>query len=1163
VLAAATWAFTAAAAGLYLLTRRRLLRSPGGSGLAATALVCALAVAGFALTQAGVHASWTGRPRLTDIDWAAYGIVFGAALAASQLLLRRARRRVDPLVLPVAAFLALLGLLNLYAWELRDANAYVSTEALPALRSSGLELGVIPNELDYERPREGRYATVLDDGWRRAVETAIRRYGEVRPAGAPTVRGLRLGDGVRRQLAALVLALLAAPLFLLVVERLPVRRLALDPRGPPVAGGALLALVAAALLTTRNGELPALLTVGGHTVTLYELLKLALVGVLAVALRRGARNRQAQVALAAAALALALLAWRDPGAGIALAAVAAVATTLVAGPRLRLGLVAAVVVAVAAAPAAVRGLDEHLPQTVRLRVGMWTDPWGAYERAAIENDVRRSLTRVASYRHASPPAARRPSAVGAPVPPVHRDANRIEQELRWRIAALERRRDAPQPLIPREDPADELLLLEAERLWAELGGFGRGARNGGLAALRIRLDYAIRRLQSDADRLRLALGEHPRRTEMAPAPDNFQLQRAVYALRRGGVLGTGLGRGRPEAVPGLTEDVPLAGLGEALGFAGVLVTALFVLLFAGRGVELALGRALPAAILAAGLGSVLGLQALISIGGMTGVLPFTGLSFPFVSRSGTGLVVNVLAVVLLAGVAATAPRPAARPRLGGAGLPVAFAIVLSTVGTAQLAGRTLTHGTPLQHLPSDDSPFLHARDQWTVPDYRAAPGPIVDREGRVLARTDALGAARSYPDGVAAFALGHTLLQLDLALRDELLRSGSRPLVGAPLRTTVDARVQKAVHAAIDRGAVEAGIADVDALRGAVVLLDVRDGGIVAIESRPSFSVAELSEPAAWARAEARERRAGFAYRYLNRAVAGYYPPGSIFKTVTAAAALERGLHELHSRDFDYREGPTGPRRADGLDQLGTLHQLPLHRAPPITDGNHPHLDHWVFDLEEAFAWSCNVAFAQIGLELGPADLVGFARRFGLERRLAVRGLGSSLSTLDNDARKPVSERFVARNASNLARTAFGQGEARVTPLQMALVPAAIANGGTLMRPRVLASERPRPLVDTGLSAATVADLRELMWASATYGWARTARVNPNNAAPGVAGKTGSAEWSETLDAAHAWFIGYFPAERPRLALAIVVERGGSGPTTAARIARWIFAADAVQEYAR
>lgn len=1208
VLTIANVGFVGAGALLYVLVRGRLLRRQVSPGRRVELLAClavgVLAVAGFGLAHVGMNADWTGRVVVSDFRWLVYGIVLAGALFEAHVMLCLQRSRADELILPVAAFLVSLGLVNVYVWETRDANAYVSTVALPALREYEVSLakdrslaatrrveiqyalGAIPNELSFET--DSRSATVLDGDWLRAYNGAVRRFERARardprPRADLPVRELQLDGKLRTQLVAAVIGFLSVPLVLLVLEvtrgrvgRL--RRTAL----PLYASTALLVgLVGAALATSRSRDVPALLEVGARSLTVIELLELGLVVVLALALAHGPRGRSVRLGLAAAGLAVMTMIWRDVGAGIALLAVTAMMLSLVVGRRWRRRLILAGVGAVCAIPILTPIFETHLPQTARVRIEMWSDPWGAFERAELRNDVAGSLDRIAQYRGR---AAETEHALGGASPPglgtpVAEDVRRLEGELRWRLRAGQSREGSEQPLVPGEDPVETLLLRDAESLWTDLGGYGSGSTSRtGRSALQARVEDAIERLRAGAEGL-----DGGRTGGGSAAPDNFQLQRSLYALRAGGALGVGLGRGRPEMIPGLTEDVPLASVGEALGVGGVLLVSLFVLLLAGRGVELSRRlRDRTLALLASGLSVLLVLQALVSLGGLTGLLPFTGLTFPFVSRSGTAVVASSLALALLMAVGTAPMRERATDARGGrraaallsgAGFPAAFVLVLAGLVLFQLTGRMVTSGPFLAALPGPGAAFLHASDQWDVPDYRTAPGPILDRKGRVLAETTTLRKGRVYPDVKVATGLGHTLLQLDLSFRDKLMNPQQPRRVGPALVTTIDADVQRAVGLALDHGAVAAGLPEARKLRGAAVLMDVRDGGLVALESRPTFSLAELSDPVAWAKAETRERRAGFPYRYLNRVVHGFYPPGSIFKTVTAAAALERGFHTLYSRDFDYRHGDTGRREADGIDHLGAWHELPLEDGQPITDGNHPHLDDWHLNLAEAFAWSCNVAFAELGLKLGAADLVSFARRFGFERPLVVSGLGSTMSTLDSAWNQPPAARFLAQGDWNLAQTAFGQGQAQVTPLQMLLVPAAIANGGKIMQPHVVAGwsshagsgrrTRPRLFMDTRLSDITIAEMRRMMRTSVTHGWASTARVNPNNARPGVAGKTGSAEWSDTeLDASHAWFIGYFPAERPRLALAVVVERGGAGPTVAARIARSIFAADAVQAYA-
>lgn len=402
--------------------------------------------------------------------------------------------------------------------------------------------------------------------------------------------------------------------------------------------------------------------------------------------------------------------------------------------------------------------------------------------------------------------------------------------------------------------------------------------------------------------------------------------------------------------------------------------------------------------------------------------------------------------------------------------------------------------------------------------------------------------------------------------------AGPSPPVGPSVVTTLDADIQRALDQAIDLGSEDAGLTSEFGLRGAAVVLDVHSGDIVASVSRPGFALSELTDQTEWAAAEAAERRDGFSYWRLNRVVSGYYPPGSAFKALTVLAALDSGEFSRRAPVFDYRSGEKGPRPADGVRQLGRWHEIRFEDGPPISCGNHPDLEDWRFDLESALAWSCNVAFAEIAVAVGAERLVELSRRLGFEREIEVAGMGQFRSTLDNDADKATGERFLAKRQSDLARTAFGQGQHLTTPLQMALLAAAIANGGKVMRPRLILGWRgmegplpdggePEVLHDASLRPAVAATIREIMQASVTYGWAQSAALNTDNAAPGVAGKTGSAEWSEDVDATHAWFIGYFPTERPQVALAVIVERGGAGPVVATRVAKHVFSSPALDRY--
>ncbi len=1258
-LAAANLAFLAASAGLYLVARRWMLRAqaPGrGLELRACALAALLTTAGFALAQVGVNYSLTGHARFASHKWLVFALTFSAALLAAHLLLRLQRSRVDQLLLPVAAFLTALGLINVYVWEVRDSNAYVSTVALPALREykasiagdrsmdarerrASLEsIGPVPNELDYERDEQNRsrdrFATVLDSHWLETyngfanhLQGWLRAHPDQRRG--PAIHEVRPYSALQKQLLVAAFCLLLVPALLFAAARLHLLSLRRRKETLWAGGFVLLAVTAALLLQSNESRLPALLRFGDQQIAVYDPLKLGLIVVLALAIGRvvtdrlAVRDRAVLFALSSAGVTVAVMLVGDFGSGVVLLGIVAFMVILVGGRKVRHWAIAYGTAAICIAPLAVSASGFPLPDTARSRLEMWADPWKTYQRRELTNAVAKSASKIVQRRLAIPQEPPRSpirrlfttqhvwetqtaERVKTIASLVRADVSHIEQELRWRLDAL--RTDTPNaaPFVPGPDPAEMRDLLEAEELWSDLGGRSsdtdskkemrllEAGVNDAIVQLRADTDRHIARLQKAAP----GPGSHVLEQQLArapPQPTNFQIQRSLFALRAGGALGVGLGLGKPEALPAVTEDVPLASLGEALGFAGIGVIALLILLITVRAIQRGWSQQNPArALMLVGVGAVLGMQAFLGMGAISGIVPFSGLTFPFLSRSGTALISNFAALTLMMALAAPlGPPPASRELapiqgstrglarlLNSGGLTAAFAIVLASLACVQLAGRMLAPGALFTPLPTHSAPILHAEDAWARPSYRVAPGPILDRYGSVLAKTTSLGGQRVYPDAEVATTLAQTLPQLDASYRSRLTRpaggsakrQGGSPPIGSTLVTTIDSDLQRQVHQAFDQGAAEGGLGGVERLRGAAVVLDARNGDIVALDSRPTLSLIELSSRGAWVNAEAADRRVGLPYRNLNRVVHGYYPPGSVLKTITAAAGMESGLHSLHSRDFDYRSGKKGPRPPDGLLQLGRWHQLPLADGPPITSGNHPDLKDWEFSLETAYAWSCNIAFAEVGLELGPTRFIDFARRFGFERKVDVPGLGTMFSTLDNDSGDSPASRYLGRSKSNLARTAFGQAQVRATPLQMALMAGAIANGGDVVQPRLVAGWRTaggqwiervpaRSLQRTGLSRRTMNAMRAMMHASATYGWARKAKLNRENSNPGVAGKTGSAEWSEKPDAAHSWFVGYFPAESPRVAIALVVERGGLGPTVAVRIARHIFAAPALHSY--
>ena len=327
--------------------------------------------------------------------------------------------------------------------------------------------------------------------------------------------------------------------------------------------------------------------------------------------------------------------------------------------------------------------------------------------------------------------------------------------------------------------------------------------------------------------------------------------------------------------------------------------------------------------------------------------------------------------------------------------------------------------------------------------------------------------------------------------------------------------------------------------RGAVVALDTRTGAILAMVSKPSFDPNELAVHSAAEADDAYDRLlAAEGDPLINRAIGGnLYAPGSSFKVLVAAAAIEA----------------QGLEADDPVPSLAQL-ELPLSTQTISNPGGISCTSEDTAPLRYTFEQSCNTTFAQLGMDLGEEALAEQAEAFGFGQNLRIP-LGvtpSSFPTGMDDAQT--------------AMSSIGQWEVRVTPLQMAMMSQAIANGGTLLQPYLVATERNADLevvatttpneLGESVSPRTAQVLTELMASAVANGTGRQAQL------PGVAvaGKTGTAQ-SGTDAPPHAWFTSFAPAEDPRVAVAVVVENGGShgdvasGGTTAAPIARSVLAA--------
>lgn len=420
-------------------------------------------------------------------------------------------------------------------------------------------------------------------------------------------------------------------------------------------------------------------------------------------------------------------------------------------------------------------------------------------------------------------------------------------------------------------------------------------------------------------------------------------------------------------------------------------------------------------------------------------------------------------------------------------------------------------------------------------------GAIHDRDGLVLAHTAMTDgvARRSYPEPEMAEITGYFSPMLygasglEASWDDELSgRAGGNPFVqalddlrglpprGNDLHLTIDAALQRQAHAALG------------GRPGAAVLLDVQTGAVLALASEPSFDPNALVVVDAAGRESALAAWAALtndpAFPLVQRATSGLYPPGSTFKVVTAAAAIDRGAAEP---DTVYED-------AGELTIAGHT----------LVEANRPNDQQTVWTLNEAFSWSLNVVFAQVGLQLGGDALADAARGWGWEQVIP-------FDLPMEPSRVSVTPGFLD-NPVAVAETAFGQGELLASPLQMALVAAGVANEGEVMRP-YLVERVAEP------DGATLRETRPSGWrrgadpeaarqTAAMMVSAVESGALGNAFVPGYAigGKTGTAETGSGDP--HAWFIGFigWPGESPRYAVAVIVEAGGGGGQVALPIGR-------------
>ena len=630
-----------------------------------------------------------------------------------------------------------------------------------------------------------------------------------------------------------------------------------------------------------------------------------------------------------------------------------------------------------------------------------------------------------------------------------------------------------------------------------------------------------------------------------PSDTGYQICQSLYSLADGGLFGTGIGQGMADLVPVVESDFIFSAIGEEMGLLGGSAVLLLFMLFAVRGLlTAARARSDLAAFMAVGLTASVSLQAFIIVGGVTRLIPMTGITLPFMSQGGTSLLASFIAVGLL--LRCGDEGTGTQVEIEGAGVSArnALGTHLETPESGVLGRRALSKRLTVltwlftalfaalianlayvQVVQADSIKSMTSNNHTIARRVYVERGSILTSDGVILAesvRQENGTYTRSYPQGtLAAHTVGYISTQygstgIEAAYDDVLTGQESyanwhdafNSLAGVDASgndvvLTINSRIQAAAEAALE-GRV-----------GAIVVLDPKTGAVLAKASSPTYSNDQLTDLLA---------NGGENAPLFDRTTQALYTPGSTFKVVTLAAALESGVATLDS-----------VYAAPASIEIG---------GGQVT--NYNMADYGELDLRTAFAYSSNTVFGQLATQIGAEALVATARAFGYGSSVGV-GFTTVASLMPDPAEMTEWETAWAG-----AGQPVGQHESPAGPqstvMQNAMVAAAIANGGVLMEPYVvqgvtdangsyISTTQPHAL-GQACSAAVAEQVGSAMLSTVSEGTGAAAAI----AGVDVAGKTGTAETSgEQPD---AWFIGYAPYETPVAAIAVVIEDDGEHTAT-------------------
>jgi len=367
---------------------------------------------------------------------------------------------------------------------------------------------------------------------------------------------------------------------------------------------------------------------------------------------------------------------------------------------------------------------------------------------------------------------------------------------------------------------------------------------------------------------------------------------------------------------------------------------------------------------------------------------------------------------------------------------------------------------------------------------------------------------------------GGRQVEIDANGRQLRIINSVLPEEGNSLILTLDERIQKLLEDALDGKA------------GAICAINPADGEVLGLVSKPDFDPNLFTERLSPSLSQQLFTDPGLPM--FNRAIQSQYAPGSLFKIITAIAALEEGVISPDETMGCRGTFPIGNREFKCWKERG----------------------HGRLNIVQAIAQSCDIFFYQLGLRVGADKMASYARMLGLEKEVGIPLPSEAKGLVPDSIWKKIhfGEEWYPGDTANMS---IGQGYLEVSPLQMASLISMIANGGTIYKPlivkkiidgrgKIIETFQPKVIGKPRISSETLSIIRRGLREAVLSGTCQVVKFKGLS----VVAKTGTAQNPHGED--HAWFICYAPEESPRVALAVLVEHGGHGASAAAPLARQI-----------